>query len=79
MHGEVVLFSGGLDSTVALIRALHNGSRCLALHFTYGSKHERRETERAEALCRELGVEMRTVSLPLKMWGVKSGLLGDEV
>lgn len=78
MQSKIVLFSGGLDSTVALVQALKTSSKCLALHFIYGSKHELHETEAAEKTCKSLKVEMRTVKLPIASWGFKSALLGDS-
>jgi 7-cyano-7-deazaguanine synthase len=45
----VILFSGGLDSTVMLALALKSGKECFALSFDYGQKH-RIELERAKMI-----------------------------
>lgn len=51
----VVLLSGGLDSTVTLAKALHDGQSVTALSFRYGQKHTR-ELESAEKVCKHYGV-----------------------
>lgn len=45
----IVLFSGGLDSTVMLAKAIAEGRSCHALSFDYGQRH-RRELEAAKAI-----------------------------
>jgi 7-cyano-7-deazaguanine synthase len=37
---SLVLFSGGVDSTVALAIALSEGRKCYALSFNYGQRHQ---------------------------------------
>lgn len=39
----MVIYSGGLDSTVSLYAALEKYSEVTALTFTYGSNHQARE------------------------------------
>lgn len=46
----IVLFSGGIDSTVLLALALEKGLDCLALSFDYGQRH-RVELNSARAIC----------------------------
>ncbi len=40
MDTVIVLFSGGIDSTVVLAMALDQGKKCLALSFDYGQRHK---------------------------------------
>lgn len=60
----VLVFSGGMDSTVLLADLLQQGKTVQAISFDYGSKHNSRELPMAEDFCRERGVEHRIVSLP---------------
>lgn len=52
----VLIYSGGLDSTVLLYRLLEMGDRVRCLSVDYGQRH-RRELESARAICEEAGVE----------------------
>lgn len=51
----VVLFSGGLDSTVTLAQAQAEGLACHALTFSYGQRHSV-EVRRARAAGKRMGV-----------------------
>lgn len=72
----VVLHSGGLDSSTALIWALMNPeiSRAVSFGVDYGQRHKR-ELEYANRLATELGVERVVVSAPIGFG--KSALLGE--
>jgi 7-cyano-7-deazaguanine synthase len=59
----VVIYSGGLDSTVVLYHLRHNGHEVKALSVNYGQRHLARELAAADAVCSRLGVERRTVDL----------------
>lgn len=59
---SVVIFSGGLDSTVLLRQLLHSGDEVLALSVDYGQRH-RRELTHAAAIAAHLGVEWRLADL----------------
>lgn len=59
----VVLFSGGLDSTTLLYHLRADGSEMKALSVDYGQRHHARELLAADAICRGLGIERRTVDL----------------
>ena len=61
---SVVVFSGGLDSTVLLHQLLAQGDDVLALSVDYGQRH-RRELDHAEQIARRLGVEWRLADLSL--------------
>lgn len=74
---EVVLFSGGLDSTVLLHGVVRDNDQgeVLALSFKYGSKHNENESDRADLICTALNVERRVIELDFNAWGFKSDLL----
>lgn len=52
----IILFSGGLDSTVMLALALSQGRECLALSFDYGQRHIV-ELEAAKMIAAHYGVQ----------------------
>lgn len=62
----VCLSSGGLDSTVAAAKALHDGFDIHIIHILYGQKAERREKKAIEKIARALGAsEVRFVRTDL--------------
>ncbi|HMV76931.1 MAG TPA: 7-cyano-7-deazaguanine synthase QueC [Leptospiraceae bacterium] len=63
----VVLFSGGLDSTVCLYYALKKRKRPIALSFDYSQRH-RVELKRAAAITYRLGVEHRVIRLDTEVF-----------
>lgn len=68
MSGAVVVFSGGLDSTVCLALARRDCEPVLALTVDYGQRH-RVEMERAAAVAAAYGVDHLVVGLDLSQWG----------
>jgi 7-cyano-7-deazaguanine synthase len=60
---SVVLLSGGLDSAVALMRALDDGTVALCLTFDYRQRAAEREIAAARAMCERFGVEHRAIRL----------------
>jgi 7-cyano-7-deazaguanine synthase len=58
-----VVLSGGLDSTTLLYHLRAEGWEVRALSVDYGQRHRTRELSAADAICRRLGVECRTVDL----------------
>ena len=58
----LIIFSGGLDSTVLLHELLAAGDEVLALSVDYGQRH-RVELEHAERIAKHLGVEWRIADL----------------
>ena len=69
--GELVVLSGGLDSTVCLALAAeraHPRERLVALTFDYGQRH-RVELERAAAVAGHFGAEHLIVHLDASAWG----------
>ena len=70
---DLVLLSGGLDSTVCLTLAVRAaaesaGPRPVALSFDYGQLHGI-ELERSEAVAASLGTERIVVQLNARTWG----------
>lgn len=64
--GSIVLLSGGLDSTVALVDATrYLPPPTLALTFLYGQRAEARELERSLAIALRVGVEHRILRIPM--------------
>jgi len=59
----ILLFSGGLDSTVLLYHLLEKGDKVACLSADYGQTHCK-ELQAAGAMCRALGVVHRTVHVP---------------
>jgi 7-cyano-7-deazaguanine synthase len=56
----VLVYSGGLDSTVLLYHLLHEGHRVKALSVNYGQRHAR-ELDAAGAIVGSVGVEHRVI------------------
>ncbi|MGB4414890.1 MAG: 7-cyano-7-deazaguanine synthase QueC [Paludibacter sp.] len=73
MKDIVILYSGGMDSSVALYQYAERVK--LAVSFNYGSKHNLREIEYAAKNCRALGIEHRVIELDLNKMGFVSDLL----
>jgi 7-cyano-7-deazaguanine synthase len=63
MARTVVIYSGGLDSTVLLYHLRAEGHEVKALSVNYGQRHLAREMAAAEAICARLNLERRTVDL----------------
>lgn len=77
----VLLFSGGLDSTVLLSLLLAHNVEVHALSFKYGSKHNAREGEAAAQIAQLLGVPRTLIRLPFIGELFHSALLqsGDDI
>ena len=61
MKDTVIIYSGGMDSTVLLHE--YKDSIKIALTFDYGSKHNAREHRAARANCGKLGIRHITLNL----------------
>ena len=69
MRGELVVLSGGLDSTVCLALAVgEDGPPPVALTFDYGQRH-RVEIDRAREVADHYGCDHLVVSLDTSAWG----------
>jgi 7-cyano-7-deazaguanine synthase len=64
MTDTVVVFSGGMDSTVLVADCLAKGKKVAAISFDYGSKHNKCELAAAATFCRERGIDHKIISLP---------------
>ncbi len=73
MKDIIILYSGGMDSTVALYKYAERIK--LAVSFNYGSKHNAREIEYAAANCKRLGIEHKVIEMDLNKMGFVSDLL----
>ncbi|MEA3307653.1 MAG: 7-cyano-7-deazaguanine synthase QueC [Elusimicrobiota bacterium] len=69
----VIMFSGGLDSTVALCWALNKGYECFAITISYGQKHVR-EKKSAQIIAKLLGIKLFDLKLDLP-WLESSSLV----
>ncbi len=70
---SLVVFSGGLDSTVLLSKLVADGRDCRALTVNYGQRHAK-EIEAAQEICRLLGVTHQVADLRslVSLWGSNS-------
>jgi len=73
MKDIVILYSGGMDSSIALYQ--YAGQIRLAVSFDYGSKHNKMEIEYAARNCKALDIEHRIIELDLNKMGFVSDLL----
>ncbi len=71
MPGELVVLSGGLDSTVCMALAAETGSPPLALSFDYGQRH-RAELDHAAGVAGHYRSEHLVVRLDTSAWGGSS-------
>ncbi len=62
MTKAIILFSGGLDSTVMLAMALDQGRDCYALSFDYGQRH-RVELEAAKSITKHYNVPHHIITI----------------
>jgi 7-cyano-7-deazaguanine synthase len=69
----IVLFSGGLDSTVLLALALQSHSTCIALSFNYGQRHSA-ELKAAAAITKHYNIPHSIISIDPAAFG-RSALL----
>lgn len=75
----LVVYSGGMDSTVLLHLAIREYEEVEAISFDYGSKHNDREFREVEWNCQRLGVKYTRIKLPFEHF--ESNLLkgGGEI
>lgn len=75
MNKIVLVYSGGLDSTVLLYYLLSKKHEVKTLTFNYGSKHNEREYECARKNCELLGVENKLIKMDFIAENFNSTLL----
>lgn len=73
----VIVYSGGMDSTVLLHDVIAGGIKVAAISFDYGSRHNHRELPMAGAFCRSLNISHRIVPLTFMPELFKSALLNS--
>lgn len=69
----LLVLSGGMDSTTMLYEYVE--SIALAVNFSYGANHNRREAECARQSCRKLGIEFVEIDLAFMGQYFESSLL----
>lgn len=74
----IVLFSGGLDSTVTLAMALNRGRDCLGLSFDYGQRHKI-ELDAAKVIAKHYGIQHRIIKIDPTAFGQSSLVSNMEV
>lgn len=79
--GAIVIYSGGLDSTVLLYKICGFFREVKAINFFYGSKHNTMERARAIVNCQRLKIELLEIDISAIACGLKSSLLmgGDPI
>lgn len=75
MKNSILIYSGGLDSTVLLYK--YSEQIKLAISFNYGSKHNDREFHFAKINTDKLGIEHIRIDLPFVNSFFKSSLLSS--
>src|ERR1700733_11828309 len=70
---SILIYSGGLDSTVLLYKMVKEGRDVKALSINYGQRHKR-ELEHAKKITQVLGVEHQIADLS----GIKPLLAGSS-
>lgn len=74
----IVLLSGGIDSTVALAEAIHNGRECRALTFNYGQANWIHELDAASAVARHYDTPLAQCHIDGHFWRGSSFLTGGS-
>jgi 7-cyano-7-deazaguanine synthase len=78
-YKTVLIYSGGLDSTVLLYKLFEIDKReVTCINFNYGSKHNIRERIAAKEFCERLNVPICFIDLPFIRDRFKSSLLIDS-
>lgn len=76
MKNMLIIYSGGLDSTVLLTKYSHSIAK--AVSFIYGSKHNSREIDKARKNCARLSIPHLVIDLRDVGSHLKSSLLGEK-
>ena len=71
--GVLILFSGGMDSSLLVKRAVESGRRVVPLFVDYGQPHYDKECAAAEAICDRYGLVLRVVERGLHGGLIRGG------
>ena len=74
MDKVVVLYSGGIDSTVCVEMAHRAGVLSTALHMQYGQANAEMEMVTTGAWCRSRGLDRPLLSLPIRAAELRAGV-----
>lgn len=74
MDKVVVLYSGGIDSTVCVEMAHRAGVLSTALHMQYGQANAEMEMVTTGAWCRSRGLDRPMLSLPIRAAELRAGV-----
>lgn len=74
MDKVVVLYSGGIDSTVCVEMAIRDGVLSVALHMQYGQANAEMEMVTTGAWCRARGLDRPLLSLPIRATELAAGV-----
>ncbi|MCL2888007.1 MAG: 7-cyano-7-deazaguanine synthase QueC [Elusimicrobia bacterium] len=77
LRKAVILFSGGMDSTVCLYWAMAQGYECHTLTISYGQKHLK-EVAVARALAEKAGAETHFIKLDMPWLAGATSLVGGK-
>jgi len=75
MKNGLLIYSGGLDSTVLLHRYKEDIATCV--YFNYGSNHYKKEIVSAKSNCDQIDIPLVEIDLTASFKHIKSGLLND--
>jgi 7-cyano-7-deazaguanine synthase len=78
-YKTVLIYSGGLDSTVLLYKLIKSDNREVrCINFWYGSKHNIRERRAAQMICKNLNIPLEYIPLDFIGKFFKSSLLENS-
>src|SRR5690242_8623145 len=65
----LAIVSGGLDSTVMAFKLKAEGNELVLVNFSYGSKHNFQERERARMIYADAGLDLGELNIDLRFLG----------
>lgn len=77
MKDTLIIYSGGMDSTVLLND--YSQQIALAVSFDYGSKHNKKEIAYAHWNCKQLGIKHKIIDLSTAMADFNSSLIQKDL
>ena len=73
---NILLFSGGMDSTTLLSFLLRQKQKTIPIFINYGQNHARQESKAVNSICKLYGIDYKEINLPNFL---ESGLTKNEV